>query len=128
MNSNTKEIVVNDKNAEILPDLAKTPVKWSDIKAAMGLAYEPIKAADLVDQSFVILRAKPFASSFKEQGKAYFCVVQIQPDGEKRQTVLGGSAVVEVLEALAERDFDTPIEFTLKFNDGGQFSGYYTLE
>lgn len=106
----------------------KPPVKLADILTAMGISGPKVAAKDLIDQTFTILHAKPFESSFKAESEAYFCVVKLDDDDAVITTVLGGAAVVDILKALGSAGFDSPLTVTLRWNSGGKFSGYYTLE
>lgn len=113
---------------QIIANPEKEPVRWIDVMREMGLAGTPIAAKDLIDTTFVILRAKQFESSYKDGEHAWFCVVKPANSIELYSVALGGGAVVEVLDAVSRSTDDRPIEVTLKFREGGKFSGYYYFE
>lgn len=117
--SDPKEIVANPK---------EEPIVWRDFARQLGLAGTPISAKELVGTEIDILRAKQFESSFPGQDHAWYCVVRPVGSEELFSVVLGGGAVVEILDAFAQTGMSRAIRVTLGWKDGGKFSGYYTLE
>lgn len=107
----------------------KTPtLVLHNILEDLGLAGARIPAKELVDKTFTILRAKPFNSRFKGQAHAYFCVCGDTETGEMFSTVLGGMAIVELLDVYIQMGHVNPLTVTLRFVDQGAFNGYYTIE
>lgn len=131
MNTPTN-VIENDPfagdNREIVAIPDQTPLVWSEFAKSIGLRGTPISAKDLVGTTFDILRAKQFESSFKDQGHAWYCVVRPAETDELFSVVLGGGAVVEILDAFAKSGMIQPLRVTLGWKDGGKFGGYYTLE
>lgn len=113
---------------QIVADPDAKPIVLNDVLREMGMAGKPVKSRDLVDHTLIISRAKPFASSFDPTSDAWFVVALDVESGEQITTVLGGAAVVEVLDAYAQHGQGAPLQVVLRWNEGGSFSGYYTLE
>jgi len=122
MSDETFPIVKLDANTKL------PPVKLNDILSEMGISGPRIAAKELVDQTFTIVHAKPFASTYREGAHAWFCVIYLPDDTQPYTTVLGGQAVVDVLDALASAGFENPLIVTLRKVDGGRFGSYYVLE
>ena len=110
------------------PDPKIQPVALSGILQAMGLSGPRVPASELIDQSFIIVGAKPFSSAFAVDAHAWFCVCRAPETGEVFTTVLGGQAVVDIIDALTRSGFSSPILVTLKQVAGGRFGRYYVLE
>lgn len=125
----TEQGVVPYKPAHGLEaNLALPVVKLHDVLEELGMAGPVTPAEELVGRTFQIRKAKPFASRFDDEAHAYYCVCVDPATGEKFATVLGGMAVVEILDAYIAAGQKSPLEVTLGHNEGGRFEGYYTLE
>ena len=132
----TKQVEEEKVVAEIVPAATiqyeavkdKPVLSLSRALAEMGISGRRVTAEQLVDQTFTILRAKAFASRFQEGTHAYFCVCQPQGGGEVFTTVLGGRAVVDVLDAFFATGLTNPLEVRLSEIEGGRFGRYYVLE
>lgn len=109
-------------------DKAMPVVRLSNLLQEMGLAGPRIPAEQLVGTTFTILRGKPFQSSFQSDAHAWFCVCRSKDTQDVFTTVLGGQAVVDILDALVATGMSNPLEVTLQWKEGGNFSGYYVLE
>jgi len=109
-------------------DKTLTVVSLAAMLQEMGLSGPRVPAEQLVDQTFTILRGKPFQSSYNEDAHAWFCVCQEQGGGDVFTTVLGGMAVVDILDALVATGMTNPLEVTLRLVVGGRFGRYYVLE
>lgn len=118
-NNNAGEIITNPE-AQVL--------NFGELSRRMGIRGIPITARDLVDQTFVIFRAKRFESAKKKDTHAWYCIVKLQGSDDLYSVVIGGGACVEVLDALASADIDQPLEVTLRFKVGGSHDGYYFFE
>lgn len=116
----------NSNEIVAVPD--QTPLVWSEFAKSIGLRGTPIGAKELVGTTFDILRARAFDSNFPGQGHAWYCVIRPIETDELFSVVLGGGAVVEILDAFAKSGMTQPLRVTLGWKDGGKFSGYYTLE
>lgn len=110
------------------PNKTLQPYPLSDILKQMGLSGPRVPAVNLVDKTFSITGAKPFESSFGKGKHAYFCTCIEQESGEIFTTVLGGGAVVDIIDALANSEFGAPLLVTLRLVKGGRYGHYYTLE
>lgn len=113
------------------PNRDMQPIALLDVMREMGISGPRIPAEQLVDQTFVILAAKPFASAYKEGTHAYFCVCSDAGTGELFTSVLGGQAVVDIIDALASTNFQAPLRVTLRKIAQGKYAakgGYYSLE
>ena len=130
-----------DETPQVIPDefnypalvsppinTALTPVKLAEILQKMGLSGPKIETAALVDHTFTITGGKSFPSSFQAGEHAYFVVARDEATGEVFTTTLGGMAVITILDALVAAGFDRPLTVTLRWNTGGKYSGYYTIE
>ena len=113
---------------ELVTVADNTPVRISDLLKSMGLMYEQVPARSLVDHEITILRGKPFASAFKAGETAWYCTVLVDGDPEPKNVVLGGGAVTEMIEALANAGIEAPVVGILRWKEGGKYSGYYVLE
>lgn len=105
----------------------KAPVLLAEVLQQMGLSGPRVPAEHLKGQTITIYRAKPFQSSFNKDRNAWFCVFSYEPGGELFTTVLGGTAVVEILEAFAALGGDQPLTVTIDWVESGAFGGYYQL-
>jgi len=124
-NDLTKSI---DPRRGISYDMTQTPIRWGEIREKLAPQGEGIPAIDLVDHELTLLRMKQFPSRFDNQEYAYWVVFYDETDQKMVNTVLGGSACIEVFDALIEAGLEQPVLFILRWNEGGAYSGYYTLE
>lgn len=132
----SKKDEVTSESVELSPrqatayvaDQAREAVSLAAVLQEMGLSGARVPAEQLVDTTFTILRAKPFASSFAADSHAWFCVCRAKDGGDVFTTVLGGQAVVDILDALVATGMTNPIEVTLRQVSGGRFGRYYVLE
>lgn len=113
---------------EIVATPNAAPIVWSEFARQLGIRGTPVSAKELVGVTFDILRAKQFDSAYQAQDHAWYCVIRKLDDSELYSVVLGGGAIVEILDAFALSGMDAPLRVTLGWKDGGKFSGYYTLE
>lgn len=113
------------------PNRDLQPIPLLDVLKEMGLSGPRVPAEQLVDQTFTILAAKPFGSAYDDNAHAYFCVCMDVVTRETFTTVLGGQAVVDILDALAAQNFQAPLTATLRRVAQGKYAakgGYYSLE
>lgn len=113
---------------QYVADKAQPALSLTKVLQEMGLSGPRVPAEQLVDTTFTILRGKPFQSSFQEDAHAWFCVCKAKDGGEVFTTVLGGQAVVDILDALVATGLTNPLEVTLRQVSGGRFGRYYVLE
>jgi hypothetical protein len=104
------------------------PVEYSVIAAELGISGPRVPAENLIDTTFIILGAKSYQSSYKDENHVYFCVCKDAATKEVFTTSLGGAAVVDVLDALVATKFNRPLKVTLRQVEGGKFGRYYVLE
>ncbi len=130
MQANEQGEVIHMEESErvIIANPEQKPIVWREIMKGLGLAGTPIGAKDLVGSTFTIYRAKQFKSTYSGQEHAWFCIVKVGDDPDPYSTVLGGAAVVEVLDAISKSGLDNPITVTLRFKEGGRYQGYYYFE
>lgn len=114
--------------ASFAPNRALAPYPLGEILKKYGLSGPRVPASELIDLTFVVLAARPFGSSFDPDRHAYFCVCADKGTGETFTTVLGGWAVVDILDAICNSGFDQPLEVTLRRVEGGRYGRYYALE
>lgn len=113
-------LIVTDESAE--------PLDWSQFAKESHITGTPIKAEELVDMTFDILRCKKFDSEFEGQDHCWFCIVRPVGQDEVFQTTLGGGAVVEVLDMYAAKGGNRPLRVTLGMTKGGKFGKYYSFK
>lgn len=114
--------------ASFAPDRSLEPYPLKEITHAMGIDGPRRPAQELIDKQFLINAAKPFKSSFNESAHAYFCLCTDVETGELFTTILGGGAVVDLVDAVAASGFDRPLLVTMRWVDRGQNRSYYVLE
>jgi len=126
--SNETGLVELPQQRSYIADKTQPTVSLTKLLNDMGLAGVRVPASELIDRKFLIVRAKPFQSAYNEEAHAWFCVC-IDPDvNEVFTTVLGGKAVVDILDALTATGIDNPLEVTLRQVKGGRYGKYYVLE
>jgi hypothetical protein len=126
--SNETGLVELPQQRSYIADKTQPTVSLTKLLNDMGLAGVRVPASELIDRKFMIIRAKPFQSAYNEEAHAWFCVC-IDPDiNEVFTTVLGGKAVVDILDALTATGIDNPLEVTLRQVKGGRYGKYYILE
>jgi hypothetical protein len=126
--SNETSLVELSQQRSYIADKTQPTVSLTKLLTDMGLAGVRVPASELIDRKFLIVRAKPFQSAYNEEAHAWFCVC-IDPDvNEVFTTVLGGKAVVDILDALTATGIDNPLEVTLRQVKGGRYGKYYVLE
>lgn len=124
---NENVITPRPHEEQIVADPNAAPVSLAEILSQMGMGGRRVQSKELVGRTLDIIRAKPFASSFDESREAWFVVCRDVETGEQLTTVLGGGAVVEILEAYAATGSNKPFRVTLEWVEGGKFGGYYQL-
>jgi hypothetical protein len=124
---NPFDVVTNNGKA-ITAQSNLEPLDWSQFAKQAGLRGTPIKAEELVNMTFDILRAKQQESSFEGQEVFWFCIVRPVGQDELFETVLGGQAVMEILNAYAKSGIENPLRVTLDFVKGGKYKGYYQFK
>ena len=112
----------------IASDTSLQSVRLKDIRDEVAPQGEQIPAENLVDRPFQILRGKAFGSRFSTDAHAYFVVGVLTDTGELFNTVLGGQAVVEVLDAWSAMARGERLEVVLHKIEGGKYGKYYVLE
>jgi len=112
----------------IVHDAELQPVRLKDVLEEFAPSGEKVKAESIINQEFMIVRARPFESRYPGQTHAWFVVGKFTKSGKLFNTVLGGAAVVDVLDGWARAARTQPLIVTLRWNEGGKYGGYYTLE
>lgn len=112
----------------IITDPNAAPLSYVDMRRTLGIAGQPIAAKDLVGKTFVILRAQEFKSEFEKQDHAYYCTIKLVDDGELYSVVLGGGAMVDMLDAIADAGLAEPLKVTLRWKERGEDNSYYFFE
>lgn len=121
-------IIKRPKTFGFAAPVGATPQTLQSVKEELGIPDVITPAAELVDTTFIIRSAKSFESSFQEGAHAFFCTCAYPETGEVFSTVLGGQAVVDILDAYVASGADNPLSVTLRKNEGGRYGRYYTLE
>jgi len=118
-----------DPGAQLQAAAGAKPVVLRKVLEEMGLIGPHVEAKDLVDETFIIFRAKWAQSTFDENAHYYFCHCVDPETSEIFTTSLGGGPVVELIDAYIGAGEGKPIQVTLRFAEGrGSFEGYYFLE
>lgn len=130
--SNNKPVVrAEDQRESAITQLVagpdEQPVVLATVLQEMGLAGPRIPAEQLKYKKFKIVRAKPFMSSYDESKQCYFCVIYLEGDSNPYTTVLGGGAVVDIIQAYIASGGKKPLMVMLDFIEGGRWGGYYQL-
>lgn len=111
-----------------IADMERKKIKLSEIMDEVAPTGVKLPTDNVVGRTFTIIRARAFESSFQEQTHAYFVVGYDDEEDLLFNTVLGGAAVVDILDLWAAQGRREPIEVKLVWNEGGKYKGYYTLE
>ncbi len=101
---------------------------WKDISENIAPQGINLETKELIDQEFILHRAKQFPSRFPGQDIAYYVVGTTVKGNTLFNTVLGGGQPQEVLDAILHEGMENPVKFKLRFIEGGQYGGYYILE
>lgn len=123
-----KDVLANIPRGGFNADMSLPPLELKEIMEEIAPVGEQIPAEELIDKTFTIVRARPVESSYGGQTHFYFTVGQLEKEGTLFNTVLGGGAVLDVLDAWSRVRRMEPLRCTLKWNTGGKYKGYYTLE
>lgn len=113
--------------SEFVADVNGQVISLEQMMKDAGIFAEHHQARELCDMALVLLSARPFKSSYDPSKKAYFCTFTDE-DEKRYTTVLGGGAVVPILDALIKTGFRSPLAVTLEFVEQGQNDGYYILK
>ena len=103
-------------------------VDYGEVIERLELEPVMVKAVDLVDETFIILGGKQFPSSYENQDHAWYCICEDLKKSERFAVVLGGRAVMKILDAMAASGFKNPLKVTLKQKHGGKYGRYYVFE
>ena len=119
---------MSDRYAEAVSEREQ---KVSDLPGQAPFEGDQYPAKDLIGQTFAILKAKRMTST-KGKGKGgpdhfYLCQIK-RADGKLYRTLLGGIAVIPILDAWAEDPMRGILKATLNQIEGGEFGKYYTIE
>lgn len=116
------------RQQEMFADMEKKPINLRKEMEKLGLVAQHIKAKDLIGETFVIFKARTFASKYDTERDPYFCHCTDLKHTEVWTTVLGGQAVTEILEGFIALETGKPIQVTLGFVEGGAHDGYFIIE
>lgn len=125
--SDNKSIAASEQTEMVVP-IDAAPVVLADVMRQMGMAGRAVQLRDMDGKTIQIFRAKRFLSSYEGQKRDPYFVLATTEDGEIIQTVVGGEACVEVLDAYIRTNPTAPLQVTVRWNEGGNYSGYYTFE
>ncbi len=105
-------------------------IDLSQAKKDLGLEHPIVPARSLDGETFLLIGAKPFESSYENQEEnPYFCDCFNEADEEYFSVVLGGAQPVEIISRYIAAGAPVPIRVTLNFHEGkGKYVGYYTLD
>lgn len=120
---------MNEENPIVAIQASETmmPIRLGDVLKEMGLTAPMVPARELIGEEFVILRGRRFTSRFSENKHAWFIIFKYPDDDEIYSTILGGDAVVELLDAWASTNRYEPLLVYLEWVNGGRYGGYYRL-
>lgn len=127
MGKNDLEVPQNAQ-IEMFADMNVKPVDLKKEMEKMGLIAQHIKAKQLIGETFIIFKAKPFNSRFDTENEPYFCHCTDVNHTEVWTTTLGGQAITELLKAYIDKGPGKPIKITLGWVEGGAYDGYFVFE
>jgi len=117
---------------ESLPEFAEAdgnaaPESVSDMPGMKAFEGEEIKPHDLMGVPFELLAVKRLPSRKSKEG--YFYVAQCRHVDTRTlfSTVLGGSAVLRVVNAWLSKGAKRPLRATLNEVEGGEYGHYNVL-
>ena len=117
-----------EQNESIIPFEANSELQVVDLVSELtrlGLIAPKIPAKELAGREFVIRYAKQFMSSYDKDRHCYFVKGEDPATGEVFTTVLGGQAIVDVIDLLVSAGFDNPLLVKLEYVKQGSHDGYY---
>jgi hypothetical protein len=98
---------------QYIADPSEAPIDFGQVLDELGYAGERIAAEDLIGKTFVILRAKPYKSSYDKSRVVYFCVCRFDGQDAEFTTSLGGTAIVSALTEVIGLGMVSPLRVTL---------------
>ena len=123
-----KTAYIEHAQKRMFADVERKPVVLRKEMEKLGLLAPHMSPKDLIDETFIIFKAKPFKSKYVTEDDPYFCHCTDLEHKEVWTVVLGGQAVVEMLKQYIALETGKPIQVTLRFMEGGAHDGYYTIE
>jgi len=100
----------------------------SDLPGMAPFEGEQIKTRDLLGRPFLVLKARSMRSTKGKGGHFYAIQGQDEDTLEYFRTLLGGVAVVKVIDVWIKQESRKPLRVTLREVEGGEFGHYYVLE
>lgn len=124
-NSDDLPAVIGD---EWLPDPEAKPKSLAEINEQYGIEAPHQKAEDLVDETFAIMGLRRIASDMGLRGYYYFATCADPKSGEVFTTALGGTVLLDKLDALIQAGVAEPTIVTLRYRERGSDNSYYFFE
>lgn len=124
---------VDETGRTVLPDYVETdrkiaPMAVGELPGQKEFEGPPVKAVELIDETFVILDARKMRSSKGKQKFYYLCQCRNLETGELFTTLLGGDVVVKTIGTWSVNNNGRPLQVTLRDKEGGEFGHYHILE
>lgn len=100
----------------------------SDLPGMAPFEGEQIKTVKLIGRTFLVTKARWMKSTKGKGGHFYTVQAQDEETGELFSTLLGGVAVVKVIDTWMRQETRRPLRVTLREVEGGEFGRYYVVE
>lgn len=104
------------------------PLTMKQARDEFDIGANHILLKELDGETFRIIGLRPINSSYEGQDKALFVECMALDGSEVWTTVIGAQQPMEFLRAYVGVGADAPLEVTLKWNTGGKYGGYWTIE
>lgn len=99
----------------------------ADLPGMAPFEGEQIKTRDLLGRPFFVLKARSMRSTKGKGGHFYAVQAKDEDTDELFTTLLGGVAVVKVIDTWLRQTPRRPLRVTLSEVEGGEFGHYYIL-
>lgn len=100
----------------------------SDLPGMAPFEGKQIKTRDLLGRPFLVLKARLMRTAKGKGGHFYAIQGKDEDTGELFRTLLGGVAVVKVVDVWIKETPRRPLRVTLREVEGGEYGHYYVLE
>ena len=104
------------------------PEAVADLPGMAPFEGEQIKTRELLGRPFLVMKARQMRSTKGKGGHFYAVQAKDEETGELFRTLLGGVAVVKVVDVWLRQSSRRPLRVTLREVEGGEYGHYYTLE
>jgi hypothetical protein len=100
----------------------------SDLPGMAPFEGEQVKTRDLLGKTFTIYKVRRMASN-KRKGTHFYAIQAVESgSGKLFNSLLGGVAVVKVIDTWLHQSNRRPLTVSLEEVQGGEFGRYYILK